>query len=95
MAHERHCAQSSLSPLTRLSFTSCLPPLGVAMIRTWNRTTGFLGVAGATLFSVFLFLACGSSKGLSVNQYYGDYHPAGWLNTHGSQAVAGIDACTK
>ncbi|MDR3682185.1 MAG: CxxxxCH/CxxCH domain-containing protein [Geothrix sp.] len=30
-----------------------------------------------------------------MGQYYGDYHPAGWIDTHGSQAVAGMDACTK
>ena len=95
VAHERHCAQPSLSPLTSFSSTSCLSSPGVDMIRTWNKTRGPLGIVGATLLSVLLLLGCGSSKGLSVNQYYGDYHPAGWLNTHGSQAVAGVDACTK
>ena len=62
----------------------------------WNRTTGFLGLLGGVLLSAFVLLGCGGAKGpSSLAQYYGDYHPAGWINGHGGPAVAGIDACTK
>ena len=67
------------------------------MSRTWfwNRAAGFSAVFGCALFSAFLLLGCGSGKGSSIAQYYGDYHPAGWISTHGGQAVLGVDGCTK
>ncbi|HJW44132.1 MAG TPA: hypothetical protein VJ463_06730 [Geothrix sp.] len=61
----------------------------------WNATRA---VAGACLCAItmLVLLACGGGKGKSeVIQYYGNYHPTGWINTHGGQAVAGVDACTK
>ena len=51
-----------------------------------------LGIAVVALVT----LGCGSGKGAgSVAQYYGDYHPTGWISAHGGQALAGVDACTK
>ncbi|GLH74505.1 hypothetical protein GETHLI_30070 [Geothrix limicola] len=48
------------------------------------------------LFAAFAFTGCGSGKAASSPaQYYGDYHPAGWINAHAGQAVAGIDACRR
>ncbi|MFN7958710.1 MAG: CxxxxCH/CxxCH domain-containing protein [Holophagaceae bacterium] len=39
---------------------------------------------------------CGGTKSpANTTQYYGDYHPAGWMDVHGGQAVAGMAACTK
>lgn len=67
------------------------------MNRTWNwiRTTGLRGIFGCAL-AAFVLIGCGGSKGASeVVHYYGNYHPTGWINTHGGQAVAGIDSCTK
>jgi predicted CxxxxCH...CXXCH cytochrome family protein len=65
-------------------------------IWNWNETKGLLGVLGGTLFSLLLLVGCGTGKGASsLSQYYGDYHPAGWMDAHGAQAVAGIDTCTK
>ncbi len=66
----------------------------------WKSTTGFLGCA---LVSALLLLGCGGggSKTGAI-QYYGNYHPAGWVGTapadpgnHAGQAVASIDTCTK
>ena len=60
----------------------------------WNRV-GIMRVLGTVVVALFM-LGCGSSKGSStVAQYYGDYHPAGWISAHGGQALAGVDACTK
>jgi len=62
----------------------------------WNKTTGFLGALSCAVISTLLLLGCGSSKGIAgPAQYYGNYHPTGWINTHGGPAVAGISACTK
>jgi len=57
---------------------------------------GVAGAIGAALLAVLSLVGCGSSKGSSgPAQYYGDYHPAGWITAHAGQAVAGIDACTR
>lgn len=48
------------------------------------------------LAALFLNTGCGGGKGATtVAQYYGSYHPNGWINTHPGSAVAGVDACTK
>lgn len=62
----------------------------------WNRTASFLGILGCALISALVLVGCGSAKGPSgVAQYYGNYHPAGWIGNHAGQAVAGVDACSK
>lgn len=64
--------------------------------RIWKWTAPFLsGLGWAWLLTVAL-VGCGGSKGAGgLSQYYGNYHPAGWMGTHGGQAVAGLSACTK
>jgi predicted CxxxxCH...CXXCH cytochrome family protein len=74
------------------------------MNRTWNwiRTTSLLGIFGCALAALVL-IGCGGGKAApAVAQYYGNYHPTGWLNgpdlakNHAGQAVAaGIANCTK
>ncbi len=64
-------------------------------IWNWGSLLRNVGILGCALLSVFVLIGCGSGKASSVAQYYGDYHPAGWINAHGGQAVAGVDACTK
>ena len=55
-----------------------------------------MGVLGCALFAGLVLLGCGGGKGANgVAQYYGNYHPAGWIKDHSGQAVAGVDACTK
>ena len=62
----------------------------------WNKKPSCFWPLICSALSVFLLLGCGSGKGSnSVAQYYGDYHPTGWINAHGGQAVQGVDACTK
>jgi len=59
------------------------------------RTRWHSGVVGM-IVCLLVLAGCGGSKApSSAAQYYGDYHPAGWMTVHGGQAVAGIDACTK
>jgi predicted CxxxxCH...CXXCH cytochrome family protein len=71
--------------------------LGVAMNRAWNwnRTRDFLGVLGIAFFSMLVFAGCGGKGATDPAQYYGNYHPTGWINIHGGPAVAGVAACTK
>jgi len=53
-------------------------------------------IAVAAFFCLIGLLGCGGTKSpANTTQYYGDYHPAGWMDVHGGQAVAGIGACTK
>ncbi len=67
------------------------------MNRTWIRTTSLLGFVGSVLLATLFSLGCGGSSSTSggAAQYYGNYHPAGWISNHAGQAVAGVDACTK
>ncbi len=59
------------------------------------KTRWYPGLLGM-VFGLLALLGCGGSKGSSgVNQYYGNYHPTGWMTIHGGQAVAGVDACKK
>jgi predicted CxxxxCH...CXXCH cytochrome family protein len=77
--------------------TDGLFPLGGAMNRTWtlDQMSSILSMLGGALLAAFVLIGCGSGKASSVAQYYGDYHPVGWISAHGGQAVAGIDTCTK
>jgi len=61
--------------------------------RNWKRLTGLLGAFGFALLSALA--GCGGKGTSGAAQYYGDYHPAGWMTAHAGQAVVGIDACTK
>ncbi len=48
---------------------------------------GFLGLG---------LMGCGGSKASGgVAQYYGSYHPSGWIQNHAGDAVKGVDACTQ
>ncbi|MDP1833078.1 MAG: hypothetical protein Q8K67_13545 [Geothrix sp.] len=66
------------------------------MNRTWKWATSLLGFVGSALLTTLVLLGCGGGKGATdTAQYYGNYHPAGWISAHGGQAVAGVAACTK
>ena len=60
-----------------------------------ERARQHLGVFGMVLCLAVFFGCGGKTAPPTIAQYYGDYHPAGWMTTHGGQAVAGIDACMK
>lgn len=79
------------------SRSSCLLSLGVFMNRTWSwkRTAGLSGILSLLLVSALLLVGCGGSKGGDATQYYGNYHPGGWMAAHPAQAVAGMSQCTK
>ncbi|WIL20651.1 CxxxxCH/CxxCH domain c-type cytochrome [Geothrix sp.] len=56
----------------------------------WHR------MAIAAVLCVLGLFGCGGTKSpANTTQYYGDYHPAGWMTVHGGQAVTGLAACTK
>ncbi|MFN7958628.1 MAG: CxxxxCH/CxxCH domain-containing protein [Holophagaceae bacterium] len=61
----------------------------------WITTTDQFRALGLALLATLAFIGCGGSKASNVTQYYGNYHPAGWIGAHGGPAVAGISACTK
>jgi predicted CxxxxCH...CXXCH cytochrome family protein len=68
------------------------------MNRIWNckLPVRFMARWCSVLLAGLALLGCGSGKGAGgVAQYYGNYHPSGWINDHAAQAVAGVDACTK
>ncbi len=78
--------------------------LDIAMTRPRHprQTISLLGAFACTLATLLMAVACGSGKGATgVAQYYGNYHPAGWIDgtlgqkSHGSQAVLSVSACTK
>ena len=57
---------------------------------------GPLGWMAALVLLALGLVGCGGSKtGGGVAQYYGSYHPSGWIQVHGGDAVKGVDACTK
>ncbi|WLT31527.1 CxxxxCH/CxxCH domain-containing protein [Geothrix sp. PMB-07] len=66
------------------------------------RRGSFLGRGGLILLGLLVLVACGGGKGAgSTAQYYGNYHPLGWIDgthgqkAHGAEAVASISTCTR
>ncbi len=68
------------------------------MIRNhnWNQRAGLRGLLGSLLVCLMTLVGCGGSKaGSGVASYYGNYHAAGWIDTHPGSAIASIDTCTR
>jgi len=73
-----------------------------AMNRSWIRVrwAAFLGCLGLAMLGL---MGCsgGGTNASGPTQYYGNYHPLGWLDgthgqkAHGSQAVADLTSCTR
>jgi predicted CxxxxCH...CXXCH cytochrome family protein len=69
------------------------------MSRNQNRDqrAGLKGLFGCLLACLVGLIGCGGTKPAAggVANYYGNYHAAGWIDTHPGSAIAGIDNCTR
>ena len=64
--------------------------------RNWNQLAGLRGLLGCLLVCLVALVGCGGSKaGSGVATYYGNYHAAGWIDTHPGSAIASINTCTR
>ncbi|MBK8790796.1 MAG: CxxxxCH/CxxCH domain-containing protein [Holophagaceae bacterium] len=61
-----------------------------------DQRTQWHPIAVAAVLCLLSLLGCGGTKSpANTPQYYGNYHPAGWMDVHGGKAVAGVSACTQ
>ena len=64
--------------------------------RNWNQQAGLRGLLGCLFVCLVALVGCGGSKaGTGIATYYGNYHAAGWIDTHPGSAIASIDTCTR
>lgn len=73
-----------------MHITGCLTRMG-AFLRGW----------GIALAGLLVLAACGGKGAAGPAQYYGNYHPLGWIDgargqkAHGAEAVADVSACAR
>jgi hypothetical protein len=59
---------------------------------TWK--SGAAALVAVLALAVGLAFGCGGSGQAGAADYYSYYHPQGWIDTHASQAMANLSACT-